>query len=53
MGVDGMNDFFEEYGWFLTSMVGGSLGIELLFRHLLYQSSALSEFLRVMIGGLM
>lgn len=48
-----MSDFFEEYGWFLTSMIGGSFGIELLLDYLLHQSSSLSEFLRIMIGGLM
>ena len=48
-----MSDFFEEYGWFLTSIVGGSLGVELLLRFLLYQNSTFSDFLKMMIGGLM
>ena len=48
-----MNDFFEEYGLLVISMVGGSCGIGLLFRFILNQNSPISELLKMIIRGLM
>ena len=48
-----MSDFFEEYGWLVQSMVGGSLGIRILLSNVLLQNSYFVEFIKFIVEGLM
>ncbi len=48
-----MNEFFEEYGWLLQSLIGGSLGVEILFAYIVDKSGMFSELLRAIMKGLM
>lgn len=48
-----MSDFFEEYGWLIQSIIGGSVGVKILFMYLLNQNGKFVELLKVIMEGLM
>lgn len=48
-----MNDFFEEYAWLLQSIIGGSLGVDIMITHIIDKGSLFSELLSIIIKGLM
>lgn len=48
-----MIDFFEEYGWLIQSMIGGSIGIEILLTNVLNNNGKFVQLLKVIMEGLM
>ena len=48
-----MSDFFEEYAWLVQSVVGGSIGIEILFHCIIERNSLFTDLLITIMEGLM
>ena len=48
-----MSDFFEEYGWLIQSIIGGSLGIELLMKYIVSDNGKYADLLKLILNGLM
>lgn len=48
-----MSDFFEEYGWLIIEMLGGSIILGLFLRLCLYKSGPFVNFILNILGGLM
>ena len=53
MGVKCMSDFFEEYGWLLQSFIGGSMGIQMLFKYIILPNGLFKGLLSAIMEGLM
>lgn len=48
-----MSDFLEEYGWLIQSIIGGSIGVRLIFAYVISDSGKFSELLNSIMRGLM
>lgn len=48
-----MNDFFDNYSWTIISIIGGLIGISMIFSQLLEENGIYQIFIHEILKGLM
>lgn len=48
-----MKEYFSEYGWLCVTLIGGSIGLTLLFDLCVGQGSILGDVVSLILEGLM